>query len=136
MPYDEINLTTRASIDVPVVIHSSLTKEPGSHVLTLKAAWDWLEKTKAVNVRITRNPLFEEVSGLGEELEGLEGLIGEYSDSGIYVGDLERAADEIRQALYEANASIPEDRLNVLEDRISRAVSGNPAEHQNFAFAT
>lgn len=119
-----LNLSEQASLDIPLVIHSKLLENPGNYIITVRVQFGWLEKTRAIRVKINKNPSLAEVGKLEGELAGIEAQIAEYKASGVYVAALEGRADEIRQALKEADNSITGDDLEVLKERISFASAG------------
>lgn len=118
-----VDLVTQASVDVPFVIHSSLLQDPGYDVMTVTAAWNWLEKSKSVNVRITDNPIFGELETLTQELAELESRVLEYAVAGVWTAELEASVEEMKQAIKDAETSIARDDIRTMRSSIDSAAS-------------
>ncbi len=120
-----VNISEQDFQEFPLDINSSLLQVPGNYSITIKARWKWGgdsgEEVKTITVNINRNPLLDKLDILWQDLGELEARIQEYAASGLGVAALQNSAEEIRQALDEANDSIAANQINVLESRINFA---------------
>lgn len=111
-----------SSLDIPIIIHTTLTQELGVYFVTISAATYGIESNKTVKVNVKESPLIEKLDELETELNDLKESIRDYSDAGVYVQDLEELAGRIEELLQGANGSIQKDSLFELQSQLGMAV--------------
>ncbi|RLE41255.1 hypothetical protein DRJ16_06575 [Candidatus Woesearchaeota archaeon] len=120
---ESFNLSEASSLDIPIIIHTSLTQELGVYFVTITAKAYGIENNKTIRLDVKENPLIEKLNKLKKQLNGLKSSIVEYSETGVNVQNIEEIAKNTEELLQNAAQSIEEDRIAELRSQLETATN-------------
>ncbi len=114
--FDSFELPQKSQVSVPIVVHASLSQEPGEYVITVKFTEKEFEKMQSIRILVNENDMLRELEDLNETINTLSAEAEKLSGMGIDVTDLLRRIEEANTFYQKAEAGIPDDDLEAVDE--------------------